>query len=185
MNEGWASFWHYKIMHELDLPSSLHVPFLKSHNQVIRPHIGAINPYHLGFYLFKKIEENDGLEECFFNREIHDDESALRCLLDRKDCEKLNLFSYSQKKKGITIDEVSDEDGWKVVRNDLLLNVGTNSIPRILVKDVSNGELILEHDHDGRDLELNYSEAVVNHILRLWKDGVRFFTIIEDEVWEI
>jgi len=185
MNEGWASFWHYKIMHELDLPSDLHIPFLKSHNQVIRPHIGAINPYHLGFYLFKKVEETSGLEECFFNREIHDDESALRCLLEREDCENLNLFSYSHKKKGITIDDVSDEDGWKIVRNDLMASVGTNSIPRILVKDINDRELILEHDHDGRDLELNYSEAVVNHILRLWKGGVRFFTIIEDEVWEI
>ena len=97
----------------------------------------------------------------------------------------LNLFSYSHKKKGITIDDVSDEDGWKIVRNDLMASVGTNSIPRILVKDINDRELILEHDHDGRDLELNYSEAVVNHILRLWKGGVRFFTIIEDEVWEI
>jgi stage V sporulation protein R len=186
MNEGWASFWHYKIMHELGLDSSLHLPFLKSHNQVIRPHIGAINPYHLGFHLFKKIEETEGLDACFFNREVHDDESALRCLLERQDCEELNLFSYSQKKKGITIDEVSDEDGWKVVRNDLLTNVGVNSIPRIMVKDIDDdGALILEHDHDGRDLDLNYAEEVVNHILRLWKGGVRFFTIIEDEVWEI
>jgi stage V sporulation protein R len=185
MNEGWASFWHYKIMHDLKLDSSLHLPFLKSHNQVIRPHIGAINPYHLGFYLFKKIEETSGLDECFLNREIHDDESALRCLIEREDCEKLNLFSYSQKKKGITIDEVSDEDGWKVVKRDLLTNIGINSMPMIFVKDVEEGCLILEHDHDGRDLELDYAEAVVNHILRLWKGGVRFFTIIEDEVWEI
>ena len=54
MNEGWASFWHYRLMGELDLPDSLHIPFLKSHNQVIRPHVGGLNPYHLGFYLFKK-----------------------------------------------------------------------------------------------------------------------------------
>jgi len=185
MNEGWASFWHYKIMHDLKLDSSLHLPFLKSHNQVIRPHIGALNPYHLGFYLFKKIEEEKGLDECFLNREIHDDESALRCLIEREDCENLNLFSYSQKKKGITIDEVSDEDGWKVVKRDLLANIGINSMPMIFVKDVEDGCLILEHDHDGRDLELDYAEAVVNHILRLWKGGVRFFTIIEDEIWEI
>jgi len=185
MNEGWASFWHYKIMQDLGLDSSLHMPFIRSHNQVIRPHIGSINPYHIGFYLFKKIEEKDGIKECFFNRAVHDDESALRCLLEREDCEELNLFSYSQKKKGITIDEVSDEDGWKVVRNDLLKNIGVNSIPRILVKDVIDGCLVLEHEHDGRDLELDYAEAVVNHILRLWKGGVRFFTIIEDEVWEI
>ena len=24
LNEGWASFWHYKIMHDLDLPQEFH-----------------------------------------------------------------------------------------------------------------------------------------------------------------
>ena len=55
MNEGWACMWHYKILHELNLPQEHHIPFLKSHNQVVRPHIGRINPYHLGFHLFNKI----------------------------------------------------------------------------------------------------------------------------------
>ena len=102
---------------------------------------------------------------------------------------KKSLFDHVNQITGVQNpnywDEVSDEDGWKVVRNDLLKNIGVNSIPRILVKDVIDGCLVLEHEHDGRDLELDYAEAVVNHILRLWKGGVRFFTIIEDEIWEI
>ena len=57
MNEGWACFWHYKILHELELPQKYHIPFLKSHNQVVRPHLGSVNPYHIGFHLFNKIEE--------------------------------------------------------------------------------------------------------------------------------
>ena len=60
MNEGWASFWHYKIMTELDLPQSFHLSFLKFHNQVLRPMVGRINPYHLGFTIFKWIEKNKG-----------------------------------------------------------------------------------------------------------------------------
>ena len=68
MNEGWASFWHYKILHELDLPQDLHIPFLKTHNQVIRPHVGRINPYNVGFYLFQKLEREKGLDFCFFVR---------------------------------------------------------------------------------------------------------------------
>ena len=58
-------------MHDLNLPQKFHIPFLKSHNQVIRPHVGAINPYHLGFYLFEKVEKKLGLDECFLIREIH------------------------------------------------------------------------------------------------------------------
>ena len=40
MNEGWASYWHYKILNKLELPQGLHVEFLKRHNQVIKPHLG-------------------------------------------------------------------------------------------------------------------------------------------------
>ena len=46
------------MCHQLDLPQKYHIPFLKTHNQVVRPHIGGANPYHIGFELFKKIEES-------------------------------------------------------------------------------------------------------------------------------
>jgi stage V sporulation protein R len=186
LNEGWASFWHYKLLHELELDSGLHLPFIKTHNQVIRPHIGAINPYHLGFHIFKKIEKNSGLDECFFVREVHDDEQALRRFIEREDCEELNLFSYSSKKSKVTIDEVSDEDGWKVVKNDLIRNTGVGGIPEISVVETSKyGEIILEHEHDGRDLELDYADKVLNQIRYLWPKGAKLFTIIEDELWEM
>ena len=28
MNEGWASYWHYRLMNELDLPQEFHIPFV-------------------------------------------------------------------------------------------------------------------------------------------------------------
>tara|TARA_R110001583_G_scaffold7985_4_gene38881 strand:+ start:6297 stop:7613 length:1317 start_codon:yes stop_codon:yes gene_type:complete len=186
LNEGWASFWHYKILNNLDLPQKYHIPFLRSHNQVIRPHLGAVNPYHMGFHLFEKVEKRDGIEECFLIREVHDDASALRCLLEREDCEKLNLFSYSRKKKMTSIDDVSDETGWKNIKNDLIMSTGINSIPTIGVDEIlSDNTLILLHEHDGRDLELNYAEEVVDHIKYLWDRDVKLFTVIEEETWEI
>jgi len=186
INEGWASFWHYKIMNELNLSQDLHIPFLKTHNQVIRPHIGKINPYHLGFHIFKKIEEISGIDECFFIREVCNDISAIMCYLDFEDFKELNLFSYSQKKKGVTIDEISDDMGWKEIKKDLINSVGMNSIPLVFVSDISSdGCLILQHEHDGRDLELEYAEKVVSKIKNIWPGDVKFFTIIEDEAWEI
>lgn len=186
INEGWASFWHYKIMNELNLPQDLHIPFLKSHNQVIRPHVGGINPYHIGFYIFKKIEEESGLEECFFVREVCNDVSAAMCHLDFNDFKELNLFSYSEKKKDVTIDEVSDDSGWKEIRKDFIKTIGMNSIPLVFISDVDDdGCLILQHDHDGRDLELDYAESVVKKIDSIWPNDVKFFTIIEDEAWEV
>ena len=127
-----------------------------------------------------------GLDECFFAREIHDDVQAIRRFVDREVCEDLNLFSYSKKKQGVIVDNVSDEEGWESVRQSLILNTGTSGIPHITVEEITKaGTLILEHDHDGRDLDLDYAERVLQHIKYLWPEGVKLFTIIEDELWEM
>ena len=94
MNEGWASYWHYTLCHELDLPAQWHIPFIKMHNQVIRPHIGGLNPYHLGFVIFQDIKERYGIEECFIARECSHDVSFIRQYLTPELCEKLGLFSF-------------------------------------------------------------------------------------------
>jgi stage V sporulation protein R len=186
MNEGWASFWHYKIMSEMDLPQEFHLSFLKFHNQVLRPMVGKINPYHLGFTIFKWIEKNKGLEECFIARSSHNDESFIRSYLNKEICEDLNLFSYSKKKKEWTIDDISDEEGWKQIRADLIKNVGLNSLPNIYIRELQKDQtLVLEHEHDGRDLDLDYAHNVCDHLLDLWGDDFKFYTIIEEEPFEI
>jgi stage V sporulation protein R len=188
MNEGWASYWHYTIMNELKLPSELHLPFIKSHNQVIRPHIGGINPYHLGFEMFQKLDKDLGRDEIFFIREVFHDESFLRNYLEIDQMIDLNLFSYAKdaKRKAYVIDNVSDEDGWKVVKNDLINQTGIGGIPKMFVEALEpSGTLILGHDHDGRDLELNYANVVVNNVAEIWGDVVKLDTIIEEEPWEI
>jgi stage V sporulation protein R len=186
MNEGWASFWHYRLMHKLELPQKYHIPFLKSHNQVLRPHIGGLNPYHVGFEIFKKIEERHGIDECFLARETAHDVSFLRQYLTEEDAKELGLFSFSLHKSEYKIDEISDNDGWKKVKQALLTNVGTNGIPVIYVKEFTDDDvLVLEHDHDGRDLELTNADEVVEHVHTLWEDEVKLFTVVESESWEI
>jgi stage V sporulation protein R len=186
MNEGWASFWHYKLMHDLQLPTSMHLPFLKTHNEVIKPHLGSINPYHLGFYLFKKIEERHGLEECFIAREALNDESFIRQYLIEEDCAELSLFTFGLKKKNYVIEDVSDEPGWKSVKENLIKQVSANNIPSITVERVDSANILcLKHDHEGRDLELEYAESVIEHITTLWGDVVKLDTFIEDEPFEI
>ena len=56
MNEGWASFFHKRILDSLELPQELHLEFLVRHNQVVRPMPGSLNPYHLGLKLWEEIE---------------------------------------------------------------------------------------------------------------------------------
>jgi len=186
MNEGWASYWHYTLLHELNLPAKYHLPFLKSHNQVIRPHIGSVNPYHMGFYMFNKIKERHGISECFLAREVDHDESFIRQYLTQEDCEELNLFSFSAKKENYVVDDVSDEIGWKNIKQGLIKQIGANTIPVIYVESIDEGNtLILHHEHDGRDLEIEYAERVVEHLQNIWKNPVKLLTVIEEEPFEI
>jgi len=187
MNEGWASYWHYTILHELELPPELHVAFIKSHNQVIRPHLGGINPYHLGFHLFQRIKERMGMDECFLAREVHNDASFLRQYLTQEDCEDLNLFSYSRKRSGdVSVDEVSDEQGWEQVKKDLVKQVGGGSIPVLYVEELrKTGLLVLGHEHDGRDLELSEAKNTLRHIHQLWDNPVVLDTIIDGSTYRI
>jgi stage V sporulation protein R len=67
-----------------------------------------------------------------------------------------------------------------------LTSVGTNGIPVIYVDDIDkNGTLVLQHEHDGRDLELDHADQVANHIKELWGGEVKLMTVIEEETWEI
>jgi len=187
MNEGWACMIHEKIVNALGIPDDYFLSFIRLHNQVVRPHLGRINPYHLGYKIFKYIEKNQGFMECIRVRETHNDETFIKTYLDEKLCIELNLFSHAfHKKDGYNkITEISGDNSWRTVRDDLIKSVGLNSVPVVLVKELlKDGTLILEHEHDGRDLELSQANKVFEHINDLWSGDVRFTTVIEDETWE-
>jgi len=101
--------------------------------------------------------------------------------------EEQNFFSYSFKKnkKSITIDEISDAEGWEVVRDHMIQNIGLNRLPVVYVDEIEkNNTLSLAHEHDGRDLDLGYARKVYDHIKTLWGDEVKLISIVENEIWE-
>lgn len=57
MNEGWASYWHARIIRELDLSSEEMIEFAKLNAGVVQPSRTSINPYYLGMKIFEDIEE--------------------------------------------------------------------------------------------------------------------------------
>lgn len=71
MNEGWASYWHKRILEALDLPSGLREEFMVRHSQVVRPFIGDINPYHLGFKIWQALHiwYNGSLDRSLLNKD--------------------------------------------------------------------------------------------------------------------
>ena len=187
MNEGWACMIHEKIVNAVGIPDDYFLSFIRLHNQVVRPHLGRVNPYHLGFKIFKYIEKNHGFDECLRIRETHNDETFIKSYLNEELCKELNLFSYSfsQKEGYNKITDVYGEDSWRTVRDDLIKNIGLNSIPVVMVSELQrDGTLVLKHEHDGRDLELSEANKVFEHINELWHGNVRFTTVIEDDLWE-
>ena len=178
MNEGWASFWHYNILKELDLDDGLHFEFLKRHNDVVAPIVGGLNPYYIGFKVFQDIEKRFGREKIFEVRKTERDSSFLRRYLTRELCEELNLFQYAKKSFEYVVEEVSDEIGWRQIRDYLADTCGVASIPYIRVTNLNRRDLTLtlEHFFDGRELEMSYAKETLKYVQDLWGRKVTLVT---------
>lgn len=178
MNEGWASFWHYNILKELDLDDGLHFEFLKRHNDVVAPIVGGLNPYYIGFKVFQDIEKRFGREKIFEVRKIERDSSFLRRYLTRELCEELNLFQYAKKSFEYVVEEVPDEVGWRQIRDYLADTCGVASIPYIRVTNLNRRDLTLtlEHFFDGRELEMSYAKETLKYVQDLWGRKVTLVT---------
>lgn len=185
MNEGWASFWHYTILNKLELEQGLHIEFLKRHNQVLRPMMGQINPYYIGFKIFQDLKNRhaDDPKKIFEVREVERDQSFIRKYLTRELCEEMNLFEYMKLGSSYVITEVSDEEGWKRVRDTIANSVGLSGIPAVNVLEWvrKDNTLILEHRYDGREIELAYAYETLKHIVDLWDGRVMLATKIDNK----
>ena len=200
MNEGWASFWHKRILETLDLPQGLHLEFLVRHDQVLRPAPGSINPYHVGMKIWEDIEKrwknpsaaeekefgprkktaNDKLFEV---REVERDSSFLRRYLTEDLIRELNLFEYKARGNEQVVSHVADEESWQHIKDTLIRNVGTGTIPVIKVVESdyqNNRTLLLQHDHDGRDLQLEYAEKTLQYVQQLWGRDVAMETVLDN-----
>lgn len=181
MNEGWASFWHYKLLNLLELPQNMHLEFLRKHNEVIRPLKSSINPYYIGFKVFENLYNKFGVEKIFEVRQTERDQSFIRRYLTQELCSEMNLFEFVTAGNDLMVSEVSDTEGWKVVRDTLCNTVGIGSIPTICVSDMlqKDNTLVLTHEFDGRELELSYAYETLKHLVDLWKGNVSLATQLE------
>ena len=96
MNEGWASYWHARLLREADfLPSNLYVNAIKAHSDVVRPFAAdnqlslAVNPYHLGFSIWEDIIERYGVQKASEIRNDEDDFGFIRNYLTQELAEKI------------------------------------------------------------------------------------------------
>ncbi|HOB12182.1 MAG TPA: SpoVR family protein [Syntrophomonadaceae bacterium] len=182
MNEGWASFWHFHLMSQLNLEQGYYLEFLKRHNQIVCPVEGGLNPYHLGYRIFEKLEQEKGLSFIFQVRSEARDASFLARFLDLELCRELNLFAYRKRGREFSVTEVADEKGWKTIRDTLVAMTGINNIPsiRVLEAGARSRILYLEHEYDGRELQMEYAHQTLKYIARLWGGVVRLKTKVRD-----
>ncbi len=184
MNEGWASYWHARLLREADfVPQQAYVDAIKCHSDVVRP-VAADqqvalnnNPYHLGFSMWEKIVERDGLEAARRMMQQEDDFSFIRNQLDRDLIEELKMFRFSARNDG----QIKVLDHELPALHEAILAPKYNfGAPSVAARHVLNdGTLELVHDHtsDGRGLDLERSRRVLDYLHRVWRRPIVLTTI--------
>ena len=92
------------------------------------------------------------------------------------------MFEYSKRSIDYVIEEVSDEQGWKKIRDNLADNCGMGAIPfiRVVEYDKKINRLLLEHVFDGRELEIVYAKETIKNLQQLWGGSVVIQTKTKD-----
>ena len=184
MNEGWASYWHARLLREADfIPQAAYVDAIKCHSDVVRPIAAgeksalAVNPYHLGFTLWEEIVKRSGIDAALQIRREDDDFSFLRNHLTHDLARDMGLFRYQRQQNG-QVKVVGGEID--ALQEGLLLEKYNFGAPRVSVIEVrSDGTLVLEHDAqlDGRGLDVERTRKVLQYVKSVWRRPVLLKTL--------
>lgn len=197
MNEGWASYWHSKLMTQYLLPlhPSETVDYCEFNASVLAPGGQRINPYRLGVRLFRDIEERwdkgkfgPEWESCrdmearhnwdkklgLGGQEIvnavlaHNDLTFIDRYLTPEFCAENNLHVNSTGPDGEVF--VTSEDFRKVrsLLTHSLTNLGRPKLAVINANHANRGELVLMHSFDGRALDLGMAKTTCQNLSALW-----------------
>jgi stage V sporulation protein R len=184
MNEGWASYWHARLLREADfIAQDTYLDAIKCHSDVVRPVAAeeqialAVNPYHLGFTLWEEIIKEGGIDAARQIVREDDDFSFLRNHLTRERAAEMGLFRYQKQANGPVkvLSEDIDE-----LREAILKDKYNFGAPRVSVAEVrSNSTLVLEHhsDIDKRGLDTDSAKKVLEYVAHVWRRPVVLKTI--------
>jgi stage V sporulation protein R len=175
-NEGWASFWHSRILTSGVLEASEVIDFADVHSGATAAAPGQLNPYRLGIELYRHAEDR-GLD-LFTLRRAHNDVSLIDALVDEEFALRHHRIPAAQRREAI-------EAGfdWQAWKTQLLAELAWGGQPRIELMRVEGPqeELVLVHHHDGRDLQVAQAGAVLQNLQALWKGPVRLHTRVGDK----
>jgi stage V sporulation protein R len=207
MNEGWASYWHSTIMTTQGIAPSDLVCYCDHHSGTMATSPGRLNPYKLGLELLRDIEDrwNKGrfgkdYEECddlvakrtwdthaglgrekiFEVRKIYNDLTFIDTFLTLEFCREYKLFSFGYN-PGTDYYEIESREFPKI-KQRLLFSLTNRGQPLISVRDgnyKNRGELFLEHDFSGVELQTTYARDTLANLYGLWKRPVHIETLLD------
>ncbi len=196
MNEGWASYWHQRILREMDLTTDEAIEFASLNANVVQPSKTRINPYYLGLKIFEHIEETydnpteemiqrgfmpgGGREKMFEVREVEADISFIRNYLTKDLVYREDLYLFQKKGRDY---KIVDKE-WEHIRDQLVTMRVNGGFPYLTVTDgnyMKAGEMYVHHSFEDTELDLQYLERVLPYIHQLWGRPVHMETRVEDK----
>lgn len=208
MNEGWASYWHSTIMIRQGLTSADVVNYCDHHSGTMASSPTQLNPYKVGIELFRNIEDRwnrgafgpeyedcddyqtrknwntdagQGREKIFEVRKIHNDLTFIDTFLTLDFVREHKFFRFGYNENSEVYEIESRE--FPKVKQQLLQSLTNRGRPIIAVVDgnyKNRGELYLEHDYSGVELQLDYARDTLENLQRLWNRPVHLETVLED-----
>ncbi len=209
MNEGWASYWHSKIMTRHGLTDAELIDYADHHSGTMAMSPQRLNPYKVGIELFKDIEErwdkgrfgpewdecDDivarknwdkqlglGRDKIFEVRKVHNDVTFIDTYLTEEFCRKQKFFSFAYNEHTGDYEIASRE--FEAIKRQLLTSLTNHGRPFIYVQDgnyKNRGELYLRHEYQGVELKQDYARDTLMNLQRLWGRPVHIETVVEDE----
>jgi len=209
MNEGWATYWHSKIMTHKVLDPFEIVDYAEHHSGTIADHPGQLNPYRIGYHLYKDIEDrwnkgkfgkeydecddlkvkkewdkklNLGMEKIFEVRKLYNDINFIDTFLTEEFCREHNLFSFAYNNNNERY-EIESRD-FQAIKKRLLQSLTNIGQPIIRVVDANyknRGELYLMHQYEEVEIDMKYAHDTLINLNSIWKRPVHIQTVLEDE----
>lgn len=209
MNEGWASFWHSKILTTRAMDGNDFIDFADKHAGVMAMSKQNINPYKIGIEMMRDIEyrwdtgrfgkeynectnmydkenwdlkTNQGRDKIFEVRKTHNDITFLEEFLTPEFCNRQQIFTYKYNPRSKRM-EIDSRD-FQAIRQKLLTQLTNFGSPVIEVKDSNYKnakELLLNHRHGGVDLDAEFAHQTMKNLHAIWKRPVNLSTTYEDK----
>jgi stage V sporulation protein R len=210
MNEGWATYWHSRLMTEKILSAAEVVDYADIHSGTLGTSPGVLNPYKVGVELFRDIEDRwnkgrfgreweecedlvakrewdrglgQGQEKIFEVRKLYNDITFIDTFLTNDFVEKHLLFTYEFNYRSGQYEIASRAA--EAIREKLLFQLTNLGEPFIYVLDGNfrnRGELLLHHKFEGIELRFDWAVDTLRNLNVVWQRPVHIQTVVDGKL---